>query len=442
MINHRLKKAFLAVATQALLNIAYAQSSARNLSMDEAVSIALEQNKGLSIAAIDEKIAMAHYRETDAAFLPGIGVSYSALSTNNPLNAFGFKLQQKSVSQQDFDPSILNHPGAVPDFSLQAGIQQPLLNLDMLYMRKASYKQAQVQHMQGLRKEDHVVLQVKQTYLQLFLAQESLHVLQEALSAAKATYKFISDRYEQGLLQKYDLLNSGVQVKTIETAIAEATSNIHNLSDALSLLMNQPAGIVYVANIPGQILEKMPGDMLPPKRADLLAMETAVQSYDWMIKSSRARHLPQLNAFANYQLHDKSIFGFGGSGYLAGIQLSWNIFSGFQTKYKIAAQTEMRKKIIAEREEQKSKSNHEIAKTIRTLNDAEFNIRQQREAVEESAEALRTIRNRFNQGLVNTAEVLMAQAQLAQQKMGLAQAEFTQYNAVIYLQFLTTVHQP
>ncbi|HLI92321.1 MAG TPA: hypothetical protein VKU83_01870 [Puia sp.] len=47
----------------------------------------------MQLAAIDERSAAARYRETQAVGLPQIGLSYTAMTTDNPLNAFGFKLQ-------------------------------------------------------------------------------------------------------------------------------------------------------------------------------------------------------------------------------------------------------------------------------------------------------------------------------------------------------------
>jgi len=62
--------------------------------------------------------------------------------------------------------------------------------------------------------------------LKLGVVYDAMPVLQDALATAKAIYKFINDRYEQGLLQKFDLLNAGVQIKTVGSNIAEANSNI------------------------------------------------------------------------------------------------------------------------------------------------------------------------------------------------------------------------
>ncbi len=430
------------LALLALQNsFAHAQESTRPLTIDEAVATAIQQNKTVTLAKMDEKIAAANYKQTDAIFLPQVNLGYTAYSTNNPLNTFGFKLEQQDVKQQDFAPSVLNHPGGTPDFMAQLMVQQPLVNLDMLYMRKSALRQTAVQHYKTLRTAEYITWQVKQAYLQLQLAYDAEKVLLGTLKTAQATYKFINDRYQQGLLQKYDLLNAQVQVKTIETNIALTDSNIKNASDYLSLLMNTAQGVVYLTTALSSTGQQAVTDSLPAARADFMAMEAGLQSYDLMIKGNKMSYLPKLNAFANYQLHDKSMLGFGGGGYLAGVQLSWDIFKGFQTKNTIGTQTLQRSKLAQQLEEQKDESRTEINKTNRMVADAEYSITQARQAVEQAEEALRILQNRFSQGLVNTTDVLMAQSQLSQQQLAYTQAVFNKNSALIYMQFLTTVNQ-
>jgi outer membrane protein TolC len=65
-------------------------------------------------------------------------------------------------------------------------------------------------------------------------------------------------------------------------------------------------------------------------------------------------------------------------------------------------------------------------------------MKQQLLAVEQASEALRVLQSRYTQGLVKTTDVLMAQTQLSQQKIGYVQAVFTYDLAAASLQFLTT----
>jgi hypothetical protein len=52
----------------------------------------------------------ADYRQSNSLFLPSITASHTAIATNNPLMAFGSKLNQATITASDFNPEILNNP--------------------------------------------------------------------------------------------------------------------------------------------------------------------------------------------------------------------------------------------------------------------------------------------------------------------------------------------
>lgn len=417
---------------------ATAQQNTKPLLLNDAITLALEQNRQIGLAKTAEKISLSQFKQTEAIWLPQVNLSYTGFTTNQPLNAFGFKLQQSQVQASDFNPATLNHPGATSNVMTQLSVQQPIFNPDMNYLRKAALKEAEVYAFKTQRTKEAITLQVTNSYLQLEFAYEAVKVLQEALATVREIYRFTNDRYQQGLLQKSDLLQVEVQVKTVETNLAEANSQISNISDQLSQLMNTATGQVYATQ--AVVLPVAAGftDSVSTARADIKAMNTALSAYDLAIKSTQKSMLPRLNAFGNYQLNDQKLFGFGANAYFAGIQLSWDIFKGNQAKNKAATQTLEKTKLQEQLQEQLQQGTVEIRKTKRQLDDTRFRISQQTTAAEQAEEALRIIRNRYSQGLVNTTDVLMAQSQLAQQKMLLAQALFMQKSTLTYLQFLTT----
>ncbi|HRN55309.1 MAG TPA: TolC family protein [Agriterribacter sp.] len=415
-----------------------AQPVVKELSLNEAVRMATEQNKNISLSELDEKIALFNYKQTTAVYLPRIALSYTAMVSDNPLNAFGAKLQQRKITQADFNPQLLNHPSATPDFMTTLNVQQPILNIDQLYRRKSAFQQVALYQYKTQRSKEYIAFLAQQAYLQLQLAYEAKTVMEESLRTVRAIYDFTSDRYDQGLIQKSDVLNVDVQLKTAETGIAEAENNIKNASDYLSILMEQPPGTVYTtASFPSVPEAGNTAAHLSPGRSDFKAMETAVQSYNLMIKSSRMSYLPRLNAFGSYQLNDAKVAGFGANAYLAGLQLSWDLFNGSQTKNKILAQTAERDKLAEELTKQKSEAGLELSKTQRQLSVAIYTITQQETAVARAAEALRIIQNRYNQGLVNTTDVLTAQSQLSQQKLLYRQSVYSAHVTAAYLEFLT-----
>ena len=177
---------------------------------------------------------------------------------------------------------------------------------------------------------------------------------------------------------------------------------------------------------------------MPSNRADFLAMNAAIEGQNRMIRSGRSSYLPRLNAFGEYMINDGDAFGFGSDSYLAGLQLSWTIFNGTATRHKVTEQEIEKTKTQRQLSQMKEQAQLELNKTRRQLNDAAFAVQQQAIAVSQATEAHRILKNRYQQGLVTTTDLLQAEALLSQQKLGQAQAIF-QYNTTIaYLEFLTS----
>jgi len=417
-----------------------AQGSAQNLSLKDAIQATLKNNKSIQLAKLDGNIAASSYKEADAIFLPQVDLSYTAVSTNNPLNAFGFKLQQGIITQNDFNPVSLNHPSATQDFMAQLEIKQPLLNMDMVYMRKGVEKQAEVYHYKTQRTEEYITFEVKKAYLQLQVAYEAIKVLTAADETAKSIYKFADDHFKQGLIQKSDLLNSQVHVTGVGSSLAKAKSSIQNASDQLSMLMGRPSGTIYtIINEPQGILTLADSaQKVSSSRSDFMAMQKAIDASGMMIKSSQMSYLPKLNAFGNYQYNDSRLAGFGANAYLVGVQLSWTVFNGNKTKHVIAAQKLEREKLSLELAQQKDQSQLDLNKAYRDLSDAAFEINQDNAAIDQATEVLRILKNRYQQGLVNTTDILTANTQLSQLKFSLVQAEYTTNVTRAYIQLLTS----
>ncbi len=399
----------------------------------------MANNSAVKLATFDEDIAASNYKQTEAIYLPQVGFSYTAMSTNNPLNAFGFKLQQKSITQNDFSPDLLNHPSGTSDFTTKLEVQQPIINMDLWYKRKAADKQIELYHYKTQRTKEYLTFEAQKAYMQLQLAYDAVKVLEEALETTKSVYTFTNNHYQQGLVQKSDVLNAEVRLASVESNLAKAKSNIGNASDQLSLLMGKPDGTIYkVSSLSIEFAKMDTATKIASSRSDLLAMQKAIEATDLMIKSSKLSYLPKVNAFGSYQLNDRRMLGFGANAYLAGVQLTWNIFSGNSIKNTINTQTLERNKLAEQLTDQKDQSQLELNKAYRDLADAQNDIQQQKIAVDQASEALTILQNRYQQGLVNTTDVLMAATQLSQQKFNLSQAVFTSNVTRAYIQLLTS----
>lgn len=434
----KMKRSCITILIAILSGITVQAQDARYISVDEAVNIALQNNSNVKMSQLDQKVSNANYRQTDAVFLPQINLGYTAISTNNPLNAFGFLLQQESVTAMDFDPTKLNNPGARQNYGTQVDAKLPLFNLDMIYARKGAKAQEEVYKHKAQRTQEYIEFEVRKAYSQLQMSYQARNVLQKSLDDVKQIHQSVTNFFNQGLIQKSDVLNAQVQVNTIESALAKAESNIHNASDGLRLLMGMDSESAVFST--DSLLQKPTlhqDQTLSVYRSDILALSKAVDATDMMVKSSKMAFLPRINAFGSYNLNDNKAFKFRNDSYLVGINLSWNIFSGNQNRSKMKSAQFQHDKMQEELNLHIKQSQLELDKTKRDLNDSQVEINKQKASVDQADEALRILTNRHREGLANTTDLLMAQAQLSQQKLLMAQATMSYNITEAYLQFLS-----
>jgi len=108
------------------------------ISKAEVLEKVMQQNNKLKIGEQEVLSAKGDFNQTNAVFLPNISASHTGMATTNPLMAFGFKLNQEIVAPADFDPNKLNNPSQINMFATKFEVQQPLINMDGIFQRKAA----------------------------------------------------------------------------------------------------------------------------------------------------------------------------------------------------------------------------------------------------------------------------------------------------------------
>ncbi len=417
-----------------------AQTDEVHISLTQAIDSAILHNESLKQATYSARIAKENSRGADAVFMPQVGLSYTGYFTNNPLNAFGFKLQQQSVEATDFDPARLNNPGFNKDFVGQIEVTQPIFNLDAIYQRSAARNYSQMQEWSKKRQEEFLLFQVKKAYLEIQLSYKNKEVLASALKTADAFVTRAEDMYEHGLIQKADLLEAKVFQNKMQTDYQTALSNIMNASDQLGFLMGKKPGLMYHVDAV-QFDETRVQPLSVNLRSDVAAYEAGLSAATNQLRSDKMSLIPRINAFGNYQFNDVKPFRFNSDSYFAGIRLSWKIFSGTQDWHKIKASKLEQQKMISRLNETKSQAEVEYQKTRRQLADLTFEVEQAESMVKQAEEALFIQTDRYSQGLSTTPDLLRIQTQLAQSGLMREMVHFKKNLTIAYLAFLTSTNE-
>ena len=398
-----------------------------------------KENLSIKISEQEFVQARADYRQTNAVFLPNITASHTGIATTNPLMAFGSKLNQEILTQNDFNPSLLNNPSQIENYATKIEIQQPLINVDGIYQRKAARSKMEAMSLQTQRTTDYLMFEVDKAYMQLQLAYKGVDVLELALKTANENKKIADNSFKQGYLQRADVLSVEVRLTEIKNQLQTAKSNIENASNYLSFLMNTNANVILepIDSLTVSNVNLYTNKSITENRSDIKAMHLALDAYEAMNKADKMAFLPRLNAFGSYELYDDQIFQGDANGYLFGAQLSWNIFEGSKRIGKAQKSKAEFDKSKLEYEQYVSQSNLELHNAKRMLTDTENKLNLTQLALKQSKESLRIRTNRFKEGLEKTSDLLIAETQYAQKQLEYYQTIFEYNYAQAYLDFLT-----
>ena len=409
-----------------------------SISKEEVLSNVSKNNTSLRISEQEFNQARADYRQTNAVLLPNISISHTAMATTNPLMAFGSKLNQEILTQNDFNPALLNDPSQIENYATKIEIQQPLINMDGMFQRKAAKTKMQAMQLQTERTSDYLEFEVNKAYMQLQLAYKAVDVLKKALEAAYANKKLADNSFAQGYLQRSDVLAVEVRVTEVQNQLQTAKSNVQNASNYLSFLMNESQDVVFKPSDSLTVVSlEIDSKAVSEERSDIKAMQLASDAYKNMYNADKMAFLPRLNAFGSYELYDDQVFQGDANGYLIGAQLSWNILEGTKRFGKAQKSKAEFEKSKLELDQYVSQSNLEFNKAKRMLLDAENKLKLTQLALQQSEESLRIRTNRFKEGLEKTSDLLITETQFAQKQLEYYQTIFEYNYAQAYLKFLT-----
>lgn len=412
----------------------------RSLSLDEALELAKNNNLAAKSAEARQKAAQGTYRMTNAVFLPGLSVSHTGIKTNDPLSSFGFKLKQEIVNQADFNPATLNDPEAIENYSTKIELQQPILNVDGLYARKAAKNQYEAMTLQSKRTHQQIRYEVKRAYFQLELAQSAVKVLKQSVAVAEEALKLTKDNEAQGFVKHADVLEASVRYEERRNQLNEAENQQQAATEYLAHLLGMDLGTnilltdsmtrepaLFSWNVGAEQLEQ---------RSDLKAIQKQIEAGENKLRSEKMKFIPRLNAFGAYEWNDREILGMSANNYMVGASLTWDLFSGYKNIGSVQQASSQLDEAEYQYQDYLSQSQMQLNQAKRKL---ELNFKQvhsSKLAKEQAAESLRIRTNRFEQGLEKTTDLLIAEALASKKNLDYIQSIYNYKQAVFEMELL------
>lgn len=411
-------------------------AGAASLSLNEAIQEAIRQNPqtAASLAVIEQ--AEQQVQQARSGYHPQVYLSETLSNTNNPMWAFGTKLNQERITQEDFVPDRLNHPSSITNSATVVGLEWPLYTGGQVGLR---VDQANIQVQGATRQADRVrqqlIARTVSAYSQVVLAQANLQVVEDALRTAKAYREMIETRYRSGLVVKSDALRAQVRVAELEQERIQAESQIQVAQAMLNSILGRSVDDRFDVSDILQPPKPMPSGSIESweekaiqQRPDLAAIRLKQQMAEKEVARSRAEHLPQIAMIGNYEINSEK-FDDAGTNYTVGAMMKINLYSGQRITAKTREAEAVVRQINALKRDMESAVQLETRQAYLRLTSSYNRIAVAEKAVAQAEEGLKIAQDRYENGLYPLVSLLDAELALKQARTAHLQALHEYLNA-------------
>lgn len=385
----------------------------KQLTLEEAVNLAIQNSDASKIA--DTKVASAagqlnvtknlQYPDVDISgqyrYLTGADVK---LNTQTSDSAGG------GTAQPNVNSLLLG----------QANVSMPIFSgFKLKNTIKAGENQYKAAQFNAKNEKEQIALQTIQDYLNLYKANKTIELIEENVKNAQQRVTDFSNMEENGLLARNDLLKAKLQQSTIEISLEEAKKNERILNYTLAVTLKLPENTVIetidtdFGNVSGIISFEI-------TRNDLQALQFQEEAAKDQIKVAKSAYYPSLALVGGYIALDLNNALTITNAMNIGVGVSYNLSNLFKTKsdVKLAKRRVQEMEYTVSMISDKIKVQVENAKQEYELSQKKFEVYTQSE--EQAIENYRIVKDKYDNGLSDTNDLLEADVQQLQSKINLA----------------------
>ncbi|MDQ6477868.1 TolC family protein [Dyadobacter sp. LHD-138] len=394
----------------------------RRITLEEAVALSLKNSKQLKLSQSNIDLAGLNVRQIKDNQLPSFSVSASYLRMNTP----NISLKQNSSSDSSGAGSLhvnqVAYGMASASIPLFSGFRYKYGLESARFLQEASKLDAE-----GDRQA--VIQNTISAYSNLYKAKRSVDLVSENLIREHERVIEFTNREKNGIIARNDLLKATLQESNIQLALMDAENELKITTINMNLLLGLPESTEISADSSSFDVLKDVGNAADweqtalTHRKDMAAIAIRQKAAGSDIKVAKADLYPSVALTGGYVALSIPGFVTVPNAFNAGIGVSYNLASLWKTGAKIEqAKTHL----------YQLRTNEEILldRVHLEINTAYYNyvlskkkIEVYEKAVEQANENYRITKNKFDNSLVTTTELLDADVAQVQSEINYAAAK-------------------
>ena len=427
------RKRFSLLALIILIGISVKAQDTRPLTLQEAITLSLKNSHKLKASSARIEQATADVQQALDNRLPNASVSGSYLRLAHP----NLNLKTKALSGGSDTSS---HNSAFPSVNQamygSANISYPLFTGGKIKygIESAKYLQ-QATILDEANDKEAIILNTINAYINLYKAGATVNVVKENLNQSQTRDSVFSRLEQNGLLARNDLLKAELQTSNISLSLLDAENNKRMATINMDLLLGLPEHTILLTDstsFENITTLKTIGDyeqMAIQNRKDIQALTFRQKAAHAAIDIAKADKLPSIALTGGYIAANIPKVLSITNAINIGVGVKYDIASIWKNKAKTQQAYAREKEIMATEaqldDDVRLQVNRDFENYLLTVKKIEV----YKKAVLQSQENYRITKNKYDNALVNTTDLLDANVLLLQSKINLAVAKADVYLA-------------
>ena len=384
------------------------------LTLRQAINHALGQSPEAAIARAGNLDAKSAASMARTQLLPQLGFTEDISRGNDPVYAFGTRLRQRQFTQADFALNALNFPQPIGNFSTRFSGQwlafdsfktQREIHRADLFKESASFSARAV--------DQQIAFRVVGAYQQVLYAQRETAVAQHEQETAAALLRSVDEHVKAGLAVESDRMSAEVNGSARKEELIAAQGDLELAWSALREAMGAPdlkatelKPIEPHTFLQGALDEEIA--TAAKTRPDLIALGQAQSAQASAVGAAKSDFGPRVSAYGNWEEDRTSFGGSGGNNWVAGVQISVDILP-IGKRAQLARESAAKQKVDAQVAATEQHLRLEVSQAHIHRQTAALQLETARAAIDQSAESLRILKNRYDAGLATITDLLRAE---------------------------------
>ena len=397
----------------------------RPITLKEAVELSIRNSKQLKISGARVEEASAALKEAQEKRLPDAKASgaYMWLSSAN------VNLKSSSSTNGSGSPKVSQALYGIVNASL------PIYTGGRIrYGIESSRFLAEAAKLDAETDRDAVVMNTVEAYVNLYKAKAAVDLVNENLGQARQRVKELSSLEKNGVLARNDLLKAELQASNTELSLLEVENNWQLANINMNLMLGLPDKTVLQpdSSMINEVISLQPLETYmqsaEKNRKELESVGLKTQAAQSGVKATKGELYPSLALTGGYVAADIPKVLTITNAVNIGVGFSYNIGSLWKTKSKLQGAEARVKQLTATRELLSDQVRLEVNRAYLNWLNSQKKIEVYQKAVEQASENYRIIKNKYNNSLATTTELLDADVAQLQAGMNLL---FSRADAVV-----------